>query len=121
MDEYIIEDNNYVIRFFRNGLLHREAGPAIFYKKYESQHLNLGDEHLYVIKKVETTQEEKEKWGSPYDHKYKESMAIYMIYGKPFIKENFDLEIKKIQAERMQEQLNKELLTNKDKIKKTKI
>jgi hypothetical protein len=53
------QENNYVVeiinddlyRYYKNGKLHREAGPAKF-SSTNKQYINLGDEHLYKIKRV---------------------------------------------------------------------
>lgn len=42
-----IEFNGKDYRFFTNGYLHREKGPALFLIEEKDKHLNLGDEHLY--------------------------------------------------------------------------
>lgn len=47
-DEYIMEFNGKDYRFFTNGYLHREKGPALFLKEEADKYLNLGDEHLFT-------------------------------------------------------------------------
>jgi hypothetical protein len=49
-DEYTVEImNGFLYRYFKNGKLHREAGPATF-STQNKQYINLGDEHLYIVK-----------------------------------------------------------------------
>jgi hypothetical protein len=51
-DEYIIEDNGINLIFKKNGLNHREAGPAIIWKTCTDKYPNAEEQKLYktVIK-----------------------------------------------------------------------
>jgi len=120
-DEYIITDNGIIFFFLKNGYLHREDGPAILLKGNNNidDFLTPDEKEIYTIKPMEENQEK-----PPQHHvnylKYNQN-PFYMLDGHPFSKEEFDLEVKKIQTERMQNQLNKELVTKTANIKKTKI
>jgi hypothetical protein len=118
-DEYTINDNGVTLLFLKNGFLHREAGPAIFWKMNE-KYSNLVDEHLYTIKKIELTSEQEEKWKDSEVLVFKDNV-FYMLDGRPFPKEEFDLEVKKIQTERMKKELTIELPENQSHTKKTKL
>ena len=48
-DEYIIEDNGFTLTFFKNGLRHRKAGPALIWKKNEEKLPNLEEQKLYKV------------------------------------------------------------------------
>jgi hypothetical protein len=107
MDEYIVEDDGLTLKFLKNGFIHREAGPAMFWKS-NTQYLNLGDEHLYVVKHIELDEQRKKKWLDP-NFTQQQKTVYYILDGRPFMEDEFYLEVKKIQAERMQKELDNEL------------
>jgi hypothetical protein len=119
MDEYIIEDDGLTLKFLKNGFIHREAGPAMFWKS-NNQYLSLGDEHLYVVKHFELDENTKRKWLDP-SFTQQQKTAYYFLDGRPIFQDEFHLKVKKIQAERMQKELNNELSNTKNNSKKTKI
>ena len=45
---YVVEDD--FIAHFKNGLLHREAGPAVYHIKLKDKYSNLEDKDLYSLK-----------------------------------------------------------------------
>lgn len=118
-DKYIMQDNGILLTFTKNGWLHREAGPAIFWKS-NTQYLNLGDEHLYTVEKTTIPKKTEDNLNSSTPAR-DTTQVFYMLNGSPFSKEDFDLEVKKIRAERMQNELNEELPVTSTNIKKQKI
>ncbi len=122
MDEYIVKKcSNGEGKFFyyKNGKLHREAGPAVVIVPKKEEFTNLGDEHLY---KEEIIAEHNPK---DYQTLFIESVeknatvtvaAYHYLEGKPYTEEEFQI----IKAKN---ELDKELPTdlNNHKNKKPKL
>jgi hypothetical protein len=120
--------NNYIVNinsdgsrtYLKNGLYHRESGPAIVSSLDKNKYLNLGDEELY--EKVFTTFSKQPHylvndglWEYPV---YLSLSTAYYLNGIEYSKEEFDaIKIKK----ELKEELNKNLDQNENLIKKTKI
>lgn len=119
-DEYIMEDNGFTLVFLKNGVIHREDGPAMLWKHNSKieHYLNLGDEHLYTIKKTKTYQ--KKVWKDSQQRKHNDDI-FYFLDGRPLPKDDFELELKKIQIERIKSELNNELSTQQTNYKQSKI
>jgi hypothetical protein len=61
MDEYTIEDNGFTLSYFRNGFLHREDGPAIFWKEKMDEYFYFSPNISYNFKYKDLTVEQKKK------------------------------------------------------------
>jgi hypothetical protein len=134
MDEYILKrgfGGSGAYFFYKNGLLHREVGPAIIFEEteeeYKNRFLNLGDEHLY----------KEEIINSKYPLDYKEELFQEKVYipslkyavdshivfshylnGKPYTPNEF----KQIKVRLdLKNELNTELPNNHSNIKKPKV
>jgi hypothetical protein len=64
MDKYILQDNGFNYAFMKNGQLHREIGPALFWKdnKKVEDLLNLADKNLYTLQYKDLNDEEKDSY-----------------------------------------------------------
>lgn len=107
-DEYIIEDDGFTLTFFKNGILHREVGPALFWKtnKNKDKFLNLGDEHLYILKHIELDSEKRQSYMRA-EEIVDLNTVYYYLDGKVYEKSQFNLMIKKKEAEELLQELNK--------------
>lgn len=56
-----IEFNGRDYRFFTQGYLHRENGPALFLAEEKDKYLNLGDEHLFIQVNTENQEDTLER------------------------------------------------------------
>jgi hypothetical protein len=119
MDEYILKrgfGGEGAYFFYKNGLLHREAGPAYISEEEieeNSPYLNIVDEHLYKKEILE------QRWPEDFKEEvlFKKDYYIVLshsLFGIPYSKEEFNILV-------LQNQLDKELNTNKTKDKKLKI
>jgi len=116
MDKYVVKkclSGRGALFFYKNDLLHREAGPAIIMSPPISPNLNLGDEHLYTIEFLSETQPPQyvrskliKLVGAGIS---KFVTAIYYLEGQPYTKEDFEKLKAKID---LKENLFNELLIN---------
>lgn len=90
MDEYIVKkcyNGKGGFFYYKNGKLHREAGPAIIFPKLKDN--DLGDDNLYKEEIVSTM--------NPYGYfaqyvvedRYEKTPAKYYIEGKPYTQKEF--------------------------------
>lgn len=105
--------------FYKNGLLHRENGPAIVLGYLSDNLHKLEDLHLYQQKNIQ------EGFPSNYQIRYLlESLegdvvnAIYYLNGEPYTKQEF-MDAKVILD--LKNELSSELITNQSPIKKSKV
>lgn len=118
-DEYILKrgfggDGAYF--FYKNGLLHREAGPAYISEEeieHNPQGLNIVDEHLYKKEIVESRWPDGFKEELVFQKDYYIVLSHY-LFGIPYSKKEFDILL-------LHNQLDKELDSNDVKDKKLKI
>lgn len=111
--EMFISDTDKVY-YFKNGLLHREEGPAIVISKDREQYTNLNDKDLYKL----IDKPAYHPFNDPYSEDNFESTLFdilsneseYYLEGKEYIKQEFDVLV-----------LQKELHTNASIGKKLKI
>jgi hypothetical protein len=91
MDEYIVKkcyNGKGGFFYYKNGRLHREAGPAIIFPKLKDN--NLGDEHLYKEEIITTM--------NPYGYFsqyvvedcYEHTPAKYYLEGSGYSKKDFE-------------------------------
>lgn len=86
-------ENNYIVNiksdgtsyYFKNGLLHRENGPAITNPIDKDKYFNLSDESLY-IKEITSHLEEDDLWEYPV---YLFVPTSYYLNGIQYSKEEF--------------------------------
>jgi antitoxin component YwqK of YwqJK toxin-antitoxin module len=119
-DGYIVEivklraPNNHIETryFYKNGKLHREAGPALVGNEEKEKYLNLGDEHLYKDVYIENGIGAYKTYFRVVDHSFRTLLlpSIYYLEGKGYSEKEF-----------IAEQLKKEMPQNKSQAKKTKI
>jgi hypothetical protein len=127
-DIYIIKRTNNGIGacfFYKNGLLHREVGPAVVTLANRDEFLNLGDESLYK----ETPIDSKFPNGYKPENIFVEdnikgknvlvySIAIYYLNGQAYSYKEF--EEAKIKLD-LKKELDKELDTSQSNIKRSKV
>lgn len=123
-DEYVvIISGNKSKHYYKNGLLHREVGPAIVTSYNKETYSGLSDEHLYKevlvqsftpsgYKPIYVTEEIEDSPRMPY------RKAIYYLDGNAYAKRDFD---KRITQMNLKNDLNTELLVNQSNTKKPKI
>jgi hypothetical protein len=116
-DDYIVYINRDNSRhYLKNGLFHRENGPAIIGSIDKDKYLNLGDEHFYkelcsIYPYEAYYHEEDDLWEYPLS-----VPTRYYLNGIKYSKEEF-------YARKLQKELNQELSKkiNFEQIKKTKL
>lgn len=127
-DKYIVKrtrGGTGVLFFYKNDLLHREAGPAIVTPSNMDIYLQLGDEHLYEMESINTD------FPDGYNYEYiKEeeiingrlaqvaAIPIFYVEGEPYTHKEFQ-EIKSRLD--LKNELNSELSTIQTNNKKAKI
>lgn len=132
MDKYVLKkcrggQGSYF--FYKNGLLHREVGPAVLLEELEdkSPFLNLGDEHLYTVEILESGSPKDYKEARLFERTYLANLSysvdsIIVLYhylnGKPYTKKRFE-EIK-VKLD-VKNELDKELPITETTNKKMKI
>ena len=104
---YIIEDNGYILTFKKDGVIHRDAGPAVFWTKNKKtkNYLNLNDKNLYKIKIKELSPKEQDFWSISMFHGNMEDVSYYLD-GTMYSEEEFDTILKR---KNLSDQLQKEL------------
>lgn len=118
-DEYVLKrgfggDGAYF--FYKNGLLHREAGPAYISEEEieeNSSYLNIVDEGLYKKEIMELRWPDDFKEEIVFEKNYYRVLSHY-LFGQPYSEEEFNIIVAK-------NQLDKNLDTNNTKQKKLKI
>lgn len=116
---YIVEDNGYILTFKKNGVIHREAGPAVFWtintntKKY----LNLEDKYLYKIKVKELSLKEQDFWATSMYFGNMNDVSYY-LNGTMYEKDEFDNILKR---KNLNDELKRELIIKPNLTKKLKI
>jgi nitrous oxide reductase len=116
---YIIEDNGYILTFKKDGVIHRDAGPAVFWTKSKKtkNYLNLEDKNLYKIKIKELSPKEQDFWMVSMFHRNMEEVSYYLD-GNMYSEEEFTNILKR---KSLSDQLEKELPIRKNLTKKLKI
>lgn len=119
-DGYIVEivkqgtPNNYIETryFYKNGKLHREAGPSIVKDVEKDKYLKLGDEHLYKEVYLENGIGAYKSYFRVVEHTFRTLLlpGIYYLEGQVYSEKEF-----------MAKQLEKEMHTNKNQSKKSKL
>jgi hypothetical protein len=116
-DEYIIEDDGYRFTFKKNGLIHREVGPAFFWHHNKNKYFNLEDIELYKKINIEPSDDEKDLL-SIANLMYDISEIKYYLNGIHYSEQLFHTMKEKMHLEK---ELSETLLDTKIKIKKVKI
>jgi hypothetical protein len=98
-DTYIVKrtmDGTGACFFYKNGLLHREAGPAIVTLSDRDTCLQLGDEHLYKEESISGNFPEDYKFEYILENKYIDgrkaqvhTIPVCYLDGKPYSNEEF--------------------------------
>lgn len=121
MDEYIVYINDYQTRYYyKNGLLHRESGPAVIKRNEIELYQNLIDKQPYKEIMLNTYNAPKNYEGQflPNENKLTWYTATHYLEGKPYSQKDFE-EIKgKID---LKNELSSELTKNESKSKNLKI
>jgi hypothetical protein len=107
-DEYIIEDNGFNFIFKKNGVRHREAGPALFWKANvnKEQLLNLNDKHLYKLVHLDLTSHDKD-FLSRAEDRVDLNEVYYYVEGKKYSQQEFEtIKLKLILKTELTEDLN---------------
>jgi hypothetical protein len=119
MDKYILQDNGFNYAFMKNGQLHREIGPALFWKdnKKVEDLLNLADKNLYTLQYKDLNDEEKDSYRTA-RIVFSRDTVHYHIEGVKYSEENFYSFVK---AQNLQKELEGELPIWEIKEKKTKV
>lgn len=111
--------------FYKNGTLHREAGPAIVTLSNREHFLQLGDEELYKEEHISTDFPD----GYSYEYLQQEeiidghlakftTIPIFYLNGQPYTEEEFN----KIKLTlELKNELNNELLSSTNSVKKAKV
>jgi hypothetical protein len=110
---YVVEDD--FIAYFKNGKLHRKAGPAVYHIKLKEKYFNLKDKDLYNLKVLKSTPDNVIIFHmlAKY-HKEPEGVTTFYLEDIEYIEKDFYTLMDR-------EQLEKELNTNQSTIKKLKI
>jgi hypothetical protein len=121
-DEYIMEDNGFILTFLKNGLKHREAGPALFWRanKDKIKLLSLGDESLYEHKHIELESDRIDFYRRS-EEMVNLDTVYYYLEDKSYEKDKFDLRIKEKEAEELFQELNKNQPEIQAQVKKPKL
>jgi hypothetical protein len=125
MDKYVVKkclNGEGTFYYYKSGLLHREAGPAIIDHCDKHKFLNLGDEHLYKEEILQAampanflTTMIKTKGSNLLSNLF---LLNYYLNGEAYTKEEF--EKAKIKLD-LKKELDRELDTSQSNIRKTKI
>jgi hypothetical protein len=108
-NEYIVEFNGKDYRFFTNGYLHREKGPALFIKEEKEKYLNLGDEYLFTEVNTENKNDSFQNFIKNLVSLTGEK-AFYYLYDIQYKKDEFD---SIILNHELQQDLSNNNITNK--------
>jgi hypothetical protein len=120
-DEYIVYINDYKTRYYyKNGKLHREAGPAVVRGSHIENYQGLVDKYPY--KEILLHTYEAPKGYESQDLQYEDNLswytAMYYLEGKPYSQKEFE----KIKlALDLNNELSSELASNQSNHKKSKI
>jgi hypothetical protein len=122
-DKYIIENDGHSYIFTKNGVRHREVGPAFFWhtNKDKNEYLNLEDKDLYKLKKIKLSMVDE---SLEYEMEVLRIMngetnkVVYFLDGQEYSKDEFE-KIKSIRD--LKNQLGSELPIAQSHTKKIKI
>lgn len=115
-DEYIIEHNGFTLTFKKNGIIHREAGPAIFgvTNPDRQKYFYLEDIEIYKIKEVKINSKELDFYfmNASFVEKPKHKIAYYLNGINYSEKEFYALKLgkeleKELHIQAVQEKVNK--------------
>lgn len=122
-DEYVLKkysDGYGACFFYKNGLLHREAGPAYISEEEIEDNpslLNIGDEHLYKEEIYKTRQPEGFNETIVFEKNYF-NIRLHYLSGIPYSNEEFKIIKEKMDLQKeLSNSLDKSQLINTKKIK----
>lgn len=110
-NKYIIKFDGVKYHYFKNGWLHRENGPAIFWAVNADMYLDLDDKNLYTLKNVELDT----------SYGFTHHTANFYLDGLQYSEVQFNQIIKKRNAEKLQKELSNQLKINAINNKKIKV
>jgi hypothetical protein len=114
-DTYIVTMIEQYICYFKNGLLHRELGPAVYLKEDKEEYENSLDKALYKPSILESNIEMLFLF---FDFSVQKSPPYYYLNGDLYDKEIFNAIIEK---QEIKKELSTELLGSQNIIKRTKL
>lgn len=108
-----------LIYYFKDGLLHRENGPAIISEKHKEQYLNLGDEDLYKPSQSGTSViDDRLLAFILLSHAATPEINFYYLNGVHHTEEEFNSILDK---KKLHKDLNNDLISNQNNSKKLKV